>query len=41
MGFPLSFYDMSMRLLWDASGNSYGIVMGFLCGSYAISMLCL
>ena len=42
MGYLWYFYDVSMIFLWDFFGTSeeiYGILMGFLCSSYAISML--
>ena len=44
MGFPMGVSMMlSMIFLWDYCGisrrNFYEILMGLLCGSYAISML--
>ena len=50
MAFLWEFHDVSMIFLWDycvmSWGNpvgilwdSYGILKGFLCGSYAISIL--
>ena len=44
MAFPLDFHDASMIFLWDYYGvlkEFYGILKGFLCGSYATSMLSL